>query len=172
MSNLKTYFNDVVRIVKNTPAYAKAVPVLAKALYQRFTGQGVFEVTFIKVGKKWYCDVPGFPKELFEHTLMVAGAAKFIDYYSRGEDKVVAEFMICNEKQAKYFCGALHSKKCTAERCTFCYHLVARAYMASARILALSSRRLTSMNSSGLCSRTSSPGKMGPKATTLGSILA
>lgn len=111
MSNLKTYFNDVVRIVKNTPAYAKAVPVLAKALYQRFTGQGVFEVTFIKVGKKWYCDVPGFPKELFEHTLMVGSAAKFIDYYSRGEDKVVAEFMICNEKQAKYFCGASLKKE-------------------------------------------------------------
>lgn len=100
MSNLKTYFNDVVYIVKNIPAYAKAVPVLAKALYHRFTSHGVFEVTFIKVGKKWYCEVPGFPKELFEHTLMVGGAAKFIDYYSRGEDKVVAEFMISNDKQA------------------------------------------------------------------------
>ena len=48
----------------------------------------------------------------------------------------------------------------------------ARRSMAAANILALSRRRSTSMNSSGLCSRTSSPGKRGPKARMLGSILA
>ena len=42
--------------------------------------------------------------------------------------------------------------------------------MASAKILALSLRRLSSINSSGLCSLTSSPGKMGPKASTLSNI--
>jgi hypothetical protein len=106
MSNLKTYCNDVVRIVKNTPAYAKTAPVLAKALYHRFTGEGVFEVTFIKVGKKWYCDVPGFPKELFEHTLMVGGASKFLDYYSRGESRIVATIKIANEMDDRHFCGS------------------------------------------------------------------
>ena len=26
-----------------------------------------------------------FPKELFEHTLMVGGASNYLEYYSRGE---------------------------------------------------------------------------------------
>ena len=54
----------------------------------------------------------------------------------------------------------------------FASNQFASSYMASARILALSTRREISINSSGLCSRTSSPGKMGPKARVFGIILA
>ena len=52
-------------------------------------GNGNYEVSFTKIGRKWYCNVPGFPKELFEHTLMVGGASNYLEYYSRGENEIV-----------------------------------------------------------------------------------
>lgn len=73
MSNLKTYFKKSVSVGKKSSAYIRAIPVLAKALYHAMVGNGNYEVSFIKIGRKWYCNVPGFPKELFEHTLMVGG---------------------------------------------------------------------------------------------------
>ena len=90
MSNLKTYFKKSVSALKKGFAYVKAISVLVKATYHRMTGNGIYHVSFIKIGRKWYCEVPGFPKELFEHTLMVGGASKFLDYYSRGESKITA----------------------------------------------------------------------------------
>ncbi|MBR5203671.1 MAG: hypothetical protein IKW32_00405 [Bacteroidaceae bacterium] len=106
MSNLKTYFRVIVSILQKCFAYVCVIPVLFKALFHRLTGNGFYEVAFTKIGRKWYCDVPGFPKELFEHTLMVGGASKFLDYYSRGENKLVATIKIANEMDDKWFCGA------------------------------------------------------------------
>ena len=108
---MKDLFKQCVRVCQLGWAYIQAVGVLVWASWKRLGGNDIQRVSFKKVGRKWYCEVPGFPKPLFEHTMMVGGAAKFIDYYSRGEDKVVAEFMICNEKQAKYFCGASLKKE-------------------------------------------------------------
>lgn len=106
MSNLKTYFKNVVSVCKKAFAYVKVVPVLINAVCHRLTGNGYFEVSFTKIGRKWYCDVPGFPKELFEHTLMVGGASKFLDYYSRGDDKIKASIKIANEMDDRHFCGS------------------------------------------------------------------
>ena len=105
MSNLKTYFKNVVSVCKKSFAYVRAVSVLIKATFHRLVGDGFYNVSFIKIGRKWYCDVPGFPKELFEHTLMVGGAAKFLEYYSRGEDKIVATIRVATAKEEKFFCG-------------------------------------------------------------------
>ena len=106
MSNLKTYFKNVVSVCKKAFAYVKVVPVLINAVCHRLTGNGYFEVSFTKIGRKWYCDVPGFPKELFEHTLMVGGASKFLDYYSRGESKIVATIRATTAEEEKFFCGS------------------------------------------------------------------
>ena len=106
MSNLKTYFKKSVSVLKKGFAYVKAISVLVKAVYHRLTCNGYYEVPFIKIGRKWYCEVPGFPKELFEHTLMVGGASKFLDYYSRGENRIVATIKIANEMDDKWFCGS------------------------------------------------------------------
>ena len=106
MSNLKTYFKNVVSVCKKGFAYVKVVPVLIKAVYQRLVGNGYYEVAFTKIGRKWYCDVPGFPKELFEHTLMVGGASKFLEYYSRGDNKIKATIKIANEMDVRHFCGS------------------------------------------------------------------
>ena len=106
MSNLKTYFKKSVSVLKKGFAYIKAISVLGKAVYHRLTCNGFYEVSFIKIGKKWYCEVPGFPKELFEHTLMVGGASKFLEYYSRGEDRLVATIKIANEMEDKWYCGS------------------------------------------------------------------
>ena len=106
MSNLKTYFKNVVSICKKGFAYVMVVPVLIKAVYQRLVGNGYYEVAFTKIGRKWYCDVPGFPKELFEHTLMVGGASKFLDYYSRGDSKIVATIRATTAEGEKFFCGS------------------------------------------------------------------
>ena len=106
MSNLKTYFKKRVSVCQRVLAYIRVVPVLVKAIYRRLVGNVFYEVSFIKIGGKWYCDVPGFPKELFEHTLMVGGASKFLDYYSRGEEKLVAIIRVADEMEDKWFCGS------------------------------------------------------------------
>ena len=49
--------------------------------------------------------MPGFPKELFEHTLMVGGASKFLEYYSRGENEIKAIIKIANKKEDWNYCG-------------------------------------------------------------------
>ena len=106
MSNLKTYFKKGVSVCQKFLAYIRVVPVLVKAIYQRLVGNGFYEVAFIKIGRKWYCNVPGFPKELFEHTLMVGGASKFLEYYSRGKNKLVAIIRVADEMEDRWFCGS------------------------------------------------------------------
>ena len=106
MSNLNTYFKKVVSVLKKGFAYVMVIPVLIKAVYHRLVGNGYYDVSFIKIGRKWYCEVPNFPKELFEHTLMVGGASKFLEYYSRGENKIMATIKIANEMDDRHFCGS------------------------------------------------------------------
>ena len=98
MSNFKTYFKNVVSVCKKGFAYMRAVSVLVKATYQRMVGNGIYNVSFIKIGRKWYCEVPGFPKELFEHTLMVGGASKFLDYHARGMKRIAIKIKITDEE--------------------------------------------------------------------------
>jgi hypothetical protein len=105
MSNLKTYFKKSVSVCKKSSAYIRAILVLAKALYHAMVGNGNYEVSFTKIGRKWYCNVPGFPKELFEHTLMVGGASNYLEYYSRGENEIVATIRIAKEWEDKFYCG-------------------------------------------------------------------
>lgn len=52
-----------------------------------------------------YCEVPGFPKELFEHTMMVGGAAKLLEYYLRGDERIEVSFKIASDEDANYYCG-------------------------------------------------------------------
>jgi hypothetical protein len=92
--------------LKKLVAYLKAFIVLIKAYFHGKTNNGFYEVSFTKINKKWYCDVPGFPKELFEHTLMVAGASRFLDYYSRDEDKISIVVKVADEIEDKWFCGS------------------------------------------------------------------
>ena len=106
MSNLNTYFKKAVSVLKKGFAYVMVIPVLIKAVYHRLVGNGYYDVSFIKIGRKWYCEVPNFPKELFEHTLMVGGASKFLDYYSRGESKIVATIRATTAKEEKFFGGS------------------------------------------------------------------
>lgn len=105
MSNLKTYFKKSVCVLKKGFAYIRTVPVLAKAAFHAMVGNGIYKVSFSKIGRKWYCNVPGFPKELFEHTLMVGGASKFLEYYSRGENEIVALIRIPHEWEEQFYCG-------------------------------------------------------------------
>ncbi|WP_165157931.1 DUF6717 family protein [Parabacteroides sp. ZJ-118] len=105
MSNLKTYFKKSVAVFKKSSAYVRTIPVLAKAIYHAMVGNGIYRVSFTKIGRKWYCNVPGFPKELSEHTLMVGGASKFLEYYSRGENEIVAGIRIAKEWEDEFYCG-------------------------------------------------------------------
>ena len=84
MSKLK----DFLFVCKLGLAYMKAVGVLMKATYQRWIGDGAYIVTFVKFGRKLYCEVPGFPKELLEHTLMVGGAAKLLNHYAKDKTRI------------------------------------------------------------------------------------
>lgn len=100
------YFEKGVAACKKLFAYLKALIVLIKAFYHSRTNNGFYEVSFTKMGRKWHCYVPGFPKELFEHTLMVGGASKFLDYYSRDENKIKATIRVADEMEDKWFCGS------------------------------------------------------------------
>ena len=106
ISNLKVYFKKGVSVCVKAMAYAKAVLILVKSVYNSKTSNEFYEVTFTKIGRKWYCDVPGFPKELFEHTLMVGGANKFLEYYSHGETRIKTTIKIANEIDDNFFCGS------------------------------------------------------------------
>ena len=49
--------------------------------------------------------IPKNVRELFEHTLMVGGASNYLEYYSRGENKIVATIRIAKEWEDKFYCG-------------------------------------------------------------------
>ena len=90
MSKLKNFFKKSVCACKLGLAYVKAIGVLVKAACQRWKVDGSYSISFVKFGRKWYCEVPGFPKELFEHTLMVGGAAKLLNHYAKDNIRVNA----------------------------------------------------------------------------------
>ena len=120
MSNLKTYFKKSVCVLKKGFAYIRAIPVLAKATFHAMVGNGNYKVSFSKIGRKQYCNVPGFPKELFEHTLMVGGVSKFLEYYSRGETEIVAIIRIAKEWEEQFYCGTrLHKVSSSLTRGAF-----------------------------------------------------
>lgn len=106
MSSIYAYYKKSVSVCQKFFAYVRAVGVLVKAVCRSMVSDGFYEVSFVKIGRKWYCDVPGFPKELFEHTLMVGGASKFLDYYARGEDRLVATIRVAGEAEVECFCGS------------------------------------------------------------------
>lgn len=97
MSNVKTYLRKRVSVLNLGLAYARAAIVLAIAAIRRLLGKRLYEVTFIKIGRKWYCEVPGFPKELFEHTLMVGGAAKFLDHHAGGARRIYLKIELTDD---------------------------------------------------------------------------
>ena len=88
MSNLKTYFKKSVSVCKKSSAYIRAILVLAKALYHAMVGNGNYEVSFTKIGRKWYCN-----------------ASNYLEYYSRGENEIVATIRIAKEWEDKFYCG-------------------------------------------------------------------
>ena len=105
MSKMRTRLEEIVCVCKLLPAYTKALGALAKAVYNRRRTYGYYDVEFVKVGKKWYCKVPGFPQELFEHTMMVAGAANMLEYYAQGDDDITVQIRIPRKKEYDCFCG-------------------------------------------------------------------
>ena len=105
MQNLKKCFQQCVAYVTLGLAYLQALCVLIGAVVCSVFHRGFYEVRFIKVRGKWYCKVPGFPKALFEHTMMVAGAANMLEYYSQGDDEVTVQVRIPSKNEYDAFCG-------------------------------------------------------------------
>ncbi len=105
MSKLKNFFKKIACACNLAIAYVKVARVLVKVSLQRIKSNGIYHVTFVKVKNKWYCEVPGFPKELFEHAVMVGGASKLLEYYSRGDERIEVSFKIADEEEARYYCG-------------------------------------------------------------------
>jgi len=105
MRNLKKVFQQCVSGMKLAVAYVHALGVLLMAVVCSWFHRGFYRVRFIKVKNKWYCKVPGFPKALFEHTMMVAGAANMLEYYAQGDDGVTVQIRIPRKKEYDCFCG-------------------------------------------------------------------
>ena len=105
MSKLKDFFCGVVHVCQLGCAYVQAVGILVWASWKRLGSNGIQRVSFTKVGRKWYCEVPGFPKPLFEHTMMVGGAAKLLEYYSHGDEYIEVVFKVADDEEAQHYCG-------------------------------------------------------------------
>ena len=105
MSRMKDFFKKSVCACQLGLAYVKAAGVLVRAAIGRFWSNGFYHVWFVKKGGKWYCEVPGFPKPLFEHTMMVGGEAKLLEYYSRGDEHIEVEFKVADDEEAQHYCG-------------------------------------------------------------------
>ena len=58
MSNFTTYFKKGASACKKAFAYAKALIIFIKAFYYSKTNNGFYDVSFTKIGRKWYCNVP------------------------------------------------------------------------------------------------------------------
>lgn len=102
---MKKAFQKCVSVLQLGIAYVQALGVLiCVVVYSKFH-RGFYEVRFIKVKNKWYCKVPGFPKALFEHTMMVAGAANMLEYYAQGDDDITVEVRIPGKNEYDCFCG-------------------------------------------------------------------
>lgn len=84
MSRLTFSEKSGVSVFNKGLAYVKALGLLISAACRELLSNGMYDVSFIKIGRKWYCEVPSFSEELFEHTLMVGGASKFLDYHAKG----------------------------------------------------------------------------------------
>ena len=104
MVNFRKSFQASVSGIKLGVAYMQALGVLLVAVVCSWFHKGFYFVKFIKVKNKWYCKVPGFPKALFEHTMMVAGAANMLEYYSQGDDEVTVQVRIPSKKEYDAFC--------------------------------------------------------------------
>ena len=88
-------------VCKLALAYVKAVGVLMKASLHRIKSNGTYQVTFMKINNKWYCEVPGFPKEFFDHTMMVGGAFRLLDCYAKGAKRIKLEIHVSDEVNSK-----------------------------------------------------------------------
>ncbi len=105
MQNLKKCFQLCAEYVTLGLAYLQALCVLICAVVYSKFHRGYYDVRFTKVRSKWYCKVPGFPKALFEHTMMVAGAANMLEYYAQGDDDITVQIRIPRKKEYDCFCG-------------------------------------------------------------------
>ena len=105
MSDLKVCFQKFFNALNLGIAYVMALGVLIIAVVRSRFHRGFYDVKFKKVRCKWYCHVPGFPKALFEHTMLVCGAAKTLEYYSQGDDLVHVSFRLPENSDEDYFCG-------------------------------------------------------------------
>ena len=105
MKNLKKCLDKCVNVVTLGFAYAQAFVVLLFAVICGRLHKGFYNVKFVKVKNKWYCKVPGFPKPLFEHTMMVMGAANMLEYYSDGADEVMVRCRVPSKHEYDAFCG-------------------------------------------------------------------
>ena len=105
MRNLRNVFRQCVSTITLWLAYFQAVFVLLGAVVCSWFHRGFYNVRFIKVKNKWYCDVPGFPKTLFEHTMMVAWAANMLEYYSNGATELNVRIRLPRSSEYDAFCG-------------------------------------------------------------------
>ena len=102
---MKYHLEKLVSVCKLLPVYCKALVALVKAVYNCMKTHGYYTEDFVKIGKKWYCIVPGFPKWLFGHTLMVGSSAKLIEYCSQVDIEVNARVKVAEAYKDKYYCG-------------------------------------------------------------------
>ena len=55
---MKDLFKQCVHVCQLGCAYVQAVGVLVWASWKRLGSNGIQRVSFKKVGRKWYCEVP------------------------------------------------------------------------------------------------------------------
>lgn len=92
----------ILQMIKKVFAYLQALFVLIKASLYRLVGNDTYKVSFIRIKKKWYCEVPGFPRALFEHTLMVGGATKMLDELAGQSLRIIVTVKLTDKENGKF----------------------------------------------------------------------
>ncbi len=110
MEKIELYSKKCVLLVAKVCGVVKIFFVLLGAILTRIFGNGNYVLSFTKIGRKWYCDVPCWHDSFFENTLMVGGAAKFIERFSCGKDRIAIIFQVTNDMENPYHSGCQFHK--------------------------------------------------------------
>lgn len=90
-------------------AIFKLIIILIKAIFNK---KSEYTISFYKEEGRWYADIPGWPKRFHKNTEMIFGANRFLDYMSKGNDRVTLQVYPTNkDKYPKYGAVAILVKE-------------------------------------------------------------
>ena len=76
--------------------YTNLISIFSKAVYNRLTKESI-PVSFKRISGSWYCDIEGWPDELFARTLMVGDAHRLLTDLAGDSDYITMSVKISSK---------------------------------------------------------------------------